>query len=422
MASFQPVRAAGRHGRSALFLLLPALAACGDGPADPDPGAAALRPGAVPPTEDLSTLDDLAHLGYVDYAEPDSEGASGVVLRDPARADGGYTLVTSLTTASAALVDAAGREVRTWSEGAGPEARWARVRLLANGDLLCVSPRPDALTRLGFDGTRLWRLPIEAHHDGIELPDGRLLVLTRAFRTLPAVDPARRSVDNHLTFVSADGRVLEERSLYDLLAAEPRQLVVRRPAGLEELPPGYDLDPIHANTLFWLAQPLPPGAHPEFRPGRLLVTLRYLDAVALLDLEQGRCVWSFGPGLLEGPHDASVLPDGRVLVLDNGWDARGWSRVVEYDPVQERVTWEYRAEVPERFHTSGRGTVQRLPEGNVLVGNSNSGEAFEVTREGRLVWRYLNPRTDPAGARAVVRVERYPAARIEPLLARFPDR
>jgi hypothetical protein len=405
----------GRRSRLGLHILLGLLVGgCGSESAPAD--ETARRQGAVPPTEELATLDALAHLGYVDVAEVDGERAAGVVLADPSRADGGYTLVTSLTSASAVLVDRLGREVAGWKEGSR-EARWARVRLLANGDLLCVSPKPDALTRRRFDGTLVWRLPMEAHHDAIELPDGRLLALTRAFRSIPAIDPEHRSVDNHLAIVSADGRLLEEHSLYDLLQAEPRLTTVRRPPGLEDLPSGYSIDPIHANTVFHLAAS-PSAGHAEFRPGRVLVTLRYLDAVALFDLDEQRCVWLWGPGLLQGPHDGSILPNGHVLVLDNGRDERGWSRIVEYDPQRDELVWEYRAEPPERFHTSGRGTVQALSNGNILIGNSNSGEAFEVERGGELVWRYLNPWTDDSGARGVIRVERLTRERVEPFLAR----
>lgn len=425
MVAFRSAQGRRRPARLALLgcvgLAGLSLAACG-GEQKPSDDMATLRPGAVPPTEDLASLDGLAHLGYVDYAAPDAERSAGVVLRDPEHAHPGYTLVTSLTNAAAMLVDPEGREVRSWDEGAGPEARWARVRLLANGDLLCVSPKPDALTRRRFDGTLVWRLPLEVHHDGIELPDGRLLVLTRRFRAIPAVDPVRRSVDNLLTLVSAEGTVLEEHSLYDLLAAEPRLVTVRRPPGLEDLPSSFNIDPIHANSVFWLGAGLPDGTHPEFQPGRVLVTLRYLDSVALIDLVERRCAWIFGAGVLQMPHDGSILANGRLLVLDNGSDERGWSRIVEYDPVRAEITWEYRSGVPEHFYTAGRGTVQALPNGNVLVGNSNSGEAFEVERGGGLVWRYLNPRTDSAGARSVVRVERYAAEFVEHLLARFPRR
>jgi hypothetical protein len=395
-----------------------ALAGCAEGggaaPGAPDPTRAH---GVVPPGDDLGVLEELAHLGYVDHAVPDGSDAAGVVLHEPGRAWPGYTLVTSLPNGRATLVDMQGRELRSFQDPGGAEARLSRAEILRNGDVLCLSPKSDTLSRLRFDGELLWRLPLEVHHDGVELPDGRLLVLTRRFRVIPSVDPERRSVDNLLTFVSADGRVLEEHSLYDLLEAEPRLLRVVRPPGLEGLPSGYNIDPIHANAVFWLTDPRLEDTNPLFRPGRLLVTLRYLDAVALLDLQERRCVWAFGPGELEGPHDASLLSDGHMLVLDNGYEPRGWSRVVEVDPASGAIVWEYRASEPRRFHTSGRGTVQALPNGNVLVGNSNSGEAFEVDRAGRLVWRYLNPLRDEAGARGVIRVERYEPGFVEALLA-----
>jgi len=407
----------GARGSCVALLASLAIGGCGEEPAPP-PARPELEPGAVPPGEDLGVLDTMAHLGYVDYAEPDAS-ASGVVVNLSGRASPGYTLVTSLPHGRATLFDMQGRELRSWSHAEGAVARWSRARILRNGDVLCISPEADTLTRVRFDGQPIWSLSLEVHHDGIELPDGRLLVLVRRFRTIDAIDPERRSVDNLLVFVSAAGVVEEELSLYDLLMAEPRLLEVVRPAGLEDLPSGYNIDPIHANTVAWLADPALERANPAFRAGRVLVTLRYLDSVALLDLGERRCMWAWGKGVLQGPHDASILANGHVLVLDNGLQ-RGWSRVVEYDPGSGEIVWEYRAEVPERFHTQGRGTVQALPNGDVLVGNSNSGEAFELDRGGKVVWRFLNPLHDEKGARGVVRVERYEPSFVEPLLARFP--
>jgi hypothetical protein len=378
--------------------------------------ASAREHGVVPPGEDLGVMENLSHLGYVDYAEPDGETAAGVVSCESERAWRGYTLVTSLPNSCATLYDLEGHAVASWRDPEIADSRWSRVSILANGELLCVSPKADYLSRMRRDGTLVWRTHLEVHHDGIELPDGRILVLTRRFRDLPEIDATHRSVDNQLTFVSAGGEVLAEHSLYDLLRNEPRLVEVRRPAGLEDLPAGYNVDPIHANTVFWLADPGLAAANPLFRAGRVLVTLRYLDAVALFDLAELRCVWAWGRGVLEGPHDGSLLPNGHVLVLDNGYEPRGWSRVVEYDPVGGAIVWEYKAPEPARFYTSGRGTVQKLPNGDVLVGNSNSGEAFEVDPSGRIVWRFLNPLRDESGARGVIRVERYEPAFIEPLL------
>jgi hypothetical protein len=396
--------------------LLLVVAACGDGGSGAD--GAGVQHGAVPPGDDLCLLDEFAALGYVVYARVDAEAGSGVVLHQRDAAAGGYTLVTSLPHSRATLIDMDGVEVRAWEDPEHADTRWSRARLLANGDVLCIASRADLLTRLTFEGELVWRLPLEVHHDGVELPDGRLLVLTRSFRAIPEIDTARRCVDNHLAFVSADGKLLAEHSLYDLLTAEPRLVAVERPPGLESLPAGYNIDPMHANTVHWLSSPALAEINPLFRPGRVLVTARYLDAVVLLDLEEGRCVWTWGRGELEGPHDASVLPDGRVLVLDNGYDARGWSRVVLVDPLAGAIVGQYRAGEPRDFHTSGRGTVQALANGNVLVGNSNSGEAFELDAGGRIVWRYLNPLRDEKGARGVLRVERYPAAAVERWLAR----
>lgn len=399
---------------SLLFLLALPLAACADETlVTPNQE---LQHGAVPPTDDLSTLEDLAHLGYVDFGAPDAETRSGVVLHERGLASPGYTLVTSLPNSRATLIDMDGNELRSWVDPEIADTRWSRAEILRNGDVLCVAPKADFLSRLTFAGKLLWRLPLEVHHDGIELPDKRILVLTRAFRVIPAIDPERRCVDNLLTLVSGEGKVLEEHSLYDFLQAAPRVLQVKRPPGLENLAAGYNIDPIHANTVFWIEDPTLAARNPLFQVGRVLVTLRYLDAVGLFDLALGRCVWAWGAGELEGPHDASILADGHILLLDNGYEPRGWSRVVELDPLRGEIVWQYRAEVPQAFYTSGRGTVQALPNGDVLVGNSNSGEAFEVTRAGRIVWRYLNPLRDEKGARGVIRAERYDAERLRALL------
>lgn len=138
-----------------------------------------------------------------------------------------------------------------------------------------------------------------------------------------------------------------------------------------------------------------------FQPGRLLVTLRNLGLVALIDLAQGRCVGTFGRGALVTPHAAEWLASGTLLVLD-GEDGPGGSRVLELDPTSGRIVWEYRGTREEKFHTRGRGTVQGLPDGNVLVANPEAAEAFEVTRTGQVVWRFRVARSHPDDNATVV--------------------
>ena len=48
--------------------------------------------------------------------------------------------------------------------------------------------------------------------------------------------------------------------------------------------------------------------------------MRHPGLLLILDRETLEVVWSFGPGVLDGPHMPTLLDNGRVLVYDNGTD------------------------------------------------------------------------------------------------------
>ena len=149
------------------------------------------------------------------------------------------------------------------------------------------------------------------------------------------------------------------------------------------------------------------GRHEIFDEGNILVSIRHQNCVAVFDWSTKELLWTWGRGELLGPHDAQVLPSGNLLIFDNGL-GRKWSRVIELDPTTEEIVWEYRASPKEDFYTASRGSNQRLANGNTLIAESDEGRMFEVTREGREVWRYVVPERGPTGGRAVViRAVRY---------------
>jgi hypothetical protein len=81
---------------------------------------------------------------------------------------------------------------------------------------------------------------------------------------------------------------------------------------------------------------------------------------------------------------------------------------MEVDPVTRDVTWSY---TEDGFFSRGAGAQQRLPNGNTLVTESDSGRIFEISPEGRVVWEYINPRTtpmDPDITMGILRAERFP--------------
>jgi hypothetical protein len=383
----------------------------------PAAGGAEEAPPA-PPGASPEELEQLRALGYVDFAAEAAPAArSGVVKHEPERSSPGYGLYASRPLRRAELIDAQGRAVRVW-QGAGP-GHWSHVLLLPDGDLLVVgsgSEKPEGgriddearfLERRSWDDAVRWRLSLPAHHDVSLAPDGRFTVLVSEDRVVPEIDTEAEVRDEGIAFVTPDGALQERKLLVPMLLARPDVFrilpVKKRPLGDRRL-----MDLLHANSIEWMRRPELAARHPLYAPGNVLVSMRNQDAIAVFDWARGEVVWSWGQGEIRGPHCASVLENGNVLLFDNRL-GEGWSRVVELDPVARRIVWQWRAPNPTDFYTASRGSAQRLPNGNTLVAESDRGHAFEVTPDGDVVWDWWNPHRDAAGRPAtIIRMTRHP--------------
>ncbi len=373
---------------------------------------------------DGGVIDRLRALGYTDVAEKSSRNrGAGVVFTDATRTNPGVNFYVSSGLCRAEIVDAGGALRHAWSHT--PCGRWASAALLPSGDIVAVGQHPpgrlDAghhrrhLLRLAPDGAVVWERDLPVHHDVSVAPGGRILALTRRERRIPAVHPDIDVHDNAIVVVSAAGDLLEERSLYDLLAAADDvfsfQSVRPRTAHGRTV-----IDLLHTNTVEWVDSPALAGRDPRWRAPGVLVCLRHQDTIALVDWSSQRVVWAWGRGTLLGPHDARVLPSGNILVFDNGLGRR-WSRVVEVDPVAGRMVWEYHAPRPEDLYSRIHGAAQRLLNGNTLIVDSTHGRAFEVTSAGDTVWDFLSPHRDGRGRRYnIVLMRRYEEDSLAPAL------
>jgi hypothetical protein len=370
----------------------------------------------------------LLALGYLDFAaEVSTAEAGGTVRHDPQRSHPGYNLYTSRTLRLTELVDAGGRVIQSW-RGDGPGV-WVRSVLLPDGDLLVVEISrvggPHYLMRLTWQGEVAWRRRMPAHHDVVPLADGRLLVLAMRTRSLPALHPDRPIRDDELSILSSQGEILDTHSLYDVLSKGRSLNPAREPIGdtatgdSAEIP----IDYFHANAIRWLDDAELASRHPLYSRRNVIVTIRNLDRVVIFDWDRAELVWMWGPGELSGPHDASVLPNGNILIFDNGVQRKPQaSRVVELNPLSGDIEWEYRAPTPGDFFTLSRGASQRLANGNTLITESDSGRAFEVTPNGDIVWEYLNPHLDAKRRRAtIIRLYRYEEDFVHAILSHFGD-
>jgi hypothetical protein len=68
-----------------------------------------------------------------------------------------------------------------------------------------------------------------------------------------------------------------------------------------------------------------------------------------------------------------------------------FSRVIEVDLKTKQIVWKYQEKRESDFFSPRISNAQRLPNGNTLICEGDFGRLFEVTRDGELVWEYVNP-------------------------------
>jgi hypothetical protein len=121
--------------------------------------------------------------------------------------------------------------------------------------------------------------------------------------------------------------------------------------------------------------------------GSILFSMRHLSSIISIDRQTGDINWILGgkqnqftfinenssnsPNFFSFQHDIRVLPNGDITLFDNGTQhVPQYSRGVEYKLDEQNKTatmvWEYRHS-PDIF-TSANGSVQRLENGNTIIG------------------------------------------------------
>ena len=119
------------------------------------------------------------------------------------------------------------------------------------------------------------------------------------------------------------------------------------------------------------------------------------NRVVLVD-PAGQIVWQYGQAGVTGagadqlsaPVQATALPDGSVLITD-----QGNSRVIVVNP-NHRIVWQY-----GMTGNPGAGadqlnnpnSAELLSNGHVLIADESNNRVIEVTRDHRIVWQYGSP-------------------------------
>jgi len=133
----------------------------------------------------------------------------------------------------------------------------------------------------------------------------------------------------------------------------------------------------------------------EMPDGNILVSFRTNSTVAMINCQTGAIYWKLGAPPLSGQHAPTILPNGHILLFDNGPhrldEPFPFSRVLEIDPATKAIVWKYQEAPVSNFFSPAISNAQRLPNGNTLINEGWFGRFFEVTPEGAVVWEYVNP-------------------------------
>jgi hypothetical protein len=160
----------------------------------------------------------------------------------------------------------------------------------------------------------------------------------------------------------------------------------------------------------------------ETAEGHILVSFRNISTVVMIERATGNILWQIGGPPLAQQHDPRPLPNGNILIFDNGTHRHDhpatFSRVIEVDPKTTAIVWEYFDQSLFEFFSPYISGAQRLANGNTLICEGCHGRIFEVTQGGEVVWEYVNPHFFQETGRAglnnwVFRAFRYTAEEID---------
>jgi hypothetical protein len=330
----------------------------------------------------------LRTLGYLGGTTP-SGGPAGVVGHLPGRTAPGLNLVVSGHGPELTLMSTAGETLHAWKRDVGEafpgrdhKARFfRRGHVFPDGDVLAVYAQVTGLVRLDRCSNVVWAADNGAHHDFQIQPNGEIVTLVGVVHVVPALHPREPVLEDFVVVLDPSGEELRRVSVLDAWLRSDYAALWD-----ESLPRHGDV--FHTNSVFVLRD-VPEGLPDAFRPGRVLVSIRQLSTLALIDLDSETVVWAL-TGTFRAQHSAQLLDSGRILLFDNaGLDEQ--SRILELDAHSGEPVWTYPGPGHSSFFSATRGQVQRLPNGDTLVVETNPGRAFEVSRSGETVWEYVNP-------------------------------
>ena len=293
------------------------------------------------------------------------------------------------------LIDIGGKKIREW-----------KYKYLGgidkNGDYYAQEYyESPTWGRFDWQGNSIWISEIPIHHDIVLTPD-KLITFTKEMHEYKG-----RKVDFCVILeLDKTGNIIGRWSIWDNLEYlkkfhAPLELerhyspLIRETAKRKDKTPwGGNYDYYRLNSLQIIPANNLGEKDKRFQKGNWLISFRHGSMIFILDKDTKEIVWKCISNdvkdNIEGPHSPQILENGNVLLFDNG-RYRGWSRVIEINPVNLQIVWEYNSSKKEDFFSLSQGYCQKLRNGNVLITESELGRVFEITSDKKIVWEFYHP-------------------------------
>lgn len=355
-------------------------------------------------TPQPSSAEALKSLPYLTWVPAEKDVLkSGVTKYDREQSFEGLNLFNPRNLSRAYLMDMGGKVLHSWARKTDGDEGWQHIELCENGDLLAIV-KDRMLIRLNENSDLVWTVRMRFHHDVALAENQDIYSLIREDDFIPYSNSTLPILNDCVVVLSPEGELKKKISLFQVMKEEiPFQKWteidnwIKDPKTQQELVLRKkkqdflftNMDPtniLHTNTVEIVGR----NIKGVCRKGDLLICCLKLDLIGIIDRESEKLIWKWGTGILDKPHHPTLLENGNILIFDNGAN-RGYSRVVELDPLKKEIVWYYQSEPPEAFFSVSRGSSQRLPNGNTLITESDRGRVFEVTHSGEVVWEFYNP-------------------------------
>lgn len=364
-------------------------------------------------------------------ASGDFGGPTGVLRYDREDCYDGYTVIAPFFDTNTYLLTMEGEVAHTWKSAyfpglaatIQPDGTLVRGGRVEN-PVIRFGGIGGAIQRLDWNSKVLWEFVLNDEKEGVishnqcVMPNGNILAVVEQLKS-PEEAYAKGRKRGTLKPLMVDGKLHEGISNRRIIEIDSRGDIIYEWQIWDHIGTGPDEWDINwhlpaaayevAANCNWLTVN---GIEYNAATDEFMFTARNMGEIYIVSRKTGKLVWRWGnpsthgagrpPSYVDdgdqqlwGPHNATWVENGDILVFDNGWGRpQGQrSRVLQISRESGEIVWKFEARRPLNFHSPMQSGAQRLPNGNTLICATAGGQIFEVTGgpEPRVIWEFISP-------------------------------